>query len=101
MLNKVTIFDTRVNEGTAKKTGVAYRIAEAQCLLHATAEGEPQMVGQLMLPKGMPDPVPGDYIAEFRMAVGQDGKLGARLHKLNPVAPVPRAAAPVNQPPKA
>lgn len=98
MLNKIQVVDVRVQEGTAKKTGQPYRIAEAQCILFPSEPGAGMLVGKLQIPKGMDDPEPGEYLAEFRMAQFQDGSLGARLHKLSPVAPKPQAQPAANKP---
>lgn len=91
MTQRLTIFDVRITEGVAKKSGLPYRIAEAQCLLHKTDEKESSLVGTLSLPKGMEDPKPGDYHVEFRMGVDFEGNIGARVHKLEPVIAQPRA----------
>lgn len=78
------ILSVEKRSGISKKTGVPtpYEMTVAQCVVH----GEKIQVGELLLPKDMPEPKPGKYTGDFEIVVDFDKRIGGRLVKLNPVA---------------
>lgn len=80
-----------VKEGTAKKTGNAYKISEAHCVLR-DENGNASAVGVLNVPKSLEAAaVPGTYSASFALEAptyGENqGKIVATLSGLVPVPP--------------
>ena len=89
-----------------KKTGAPEEMRIAQCVVTSESvdKGQQVLVGELMVPKALADTPPGEYLAEFELAVGQDLRIGSRISKLHPVgqsAPVPRPAQSKEQDKKA
>ena len=63
---KLTILQVIKRGGIAKKTGNAWEIHAAQCVLEQSFEGETQiLVGTINLPDQLKAIQPGDYLAEF------------------------------------
>jgi hypothetical protein len=82
---KLTILDVAHRSGIAKKTGNAWAIHEAQCILEQeSTEGKALLVGTLNLPDTLKDSTPGDYLAEFSFFRSMDGKLEPRVVSLMP-----------------
>lgn len=82
---KLTIIDVAHRSGIAKKTGNAWAIHEAQCILEQeSTEGKALLVGTLNLPDTLKDSTPGDYLAEFSFFRSMDGKLEPRVVSLMP-----------------
>jgi len=98
---KLTILAIVTNSGTSKKTGLAFNIRTAHCVLTQQSEGagEEVVVGTINLPpKRFEDLQPGDYLAEFSfgMGYGQDqGRLVPQIVSLTAFGtpkPQPKAA---------
>lgn len=70
-----------------KKTGAPEQMKLAQCIVtsESAEKGQQIVVGELMMPKSLHDTPPGQYLAEFELAVGQDLRIGSRLIKLHPI----------------
>lgn len=77
-----------------KKTGAKEELKLAQCVVTSNSEekGQQVVVGELMMPKHLHDTQPGQYLAEFELAVGQDLRIGSRLTKLHKVGAAPSSA---------
>lgn len=88
---KVTIIHVEPLDGTSKKTGAEYHMRLAQCIVttaNAGPDGKPvekRMVGELVLPESLKDTRPGDYVAEFELAISRDKRVGAQLVALTPL----------------
>lgn len=86
----IQVLRVSVREGVSRKTGNAYKMAEAQCVYSApnpeTGEIEPS-VGTLLLPRGQEDARPGNYLAGFTLRTNREGRVEAVISKLAP-APV-------------
>lgn len=88
------ILSTETKEGVGKKSGQAYKMVVAQCVLTDTQTGEIK-VGELTLPKDVADPKPGHYKATFKIGVDfQTKKIGGILAGLEPVQARPASPAP-------
>lgn len=82
---KLTILDVAHRSGTSKKTGNAWAIHEAQCILEQEdANGKSVVVGTINLPDTLKESAPGDYLAEFSFFKSMDGKLEPRVVSLVP-----------------
>lgn len=89
---KITILAINLRSGTSKKTGRAYEIHEAQCVLESFSDkGAEIHVGMINLTDGQVKQVdgkfPSDWIAEFALGqgMGQDaGRIVARIVNLVP-----------------
>jgi hypothetical protein len=82
---KLTILDVAHRSGTSKKTGNAWAIHEAQCILEQeNEEGKSIVVGTINLPEVLKDAAPGDYLAEFSFFKSMEGKLEPRVVSLVP-----------------
>lgn len=92
----ITIVGVKNIDYRNKRTGAPGQLRLAQCIVtsHDEEKGEQTVVGELMLPSQLHDAIKGQYLAEFELSVGQDLRIGARLTKLHPVAPVAPAARP-------
>lgn len=77
------ILSVEKRSGVSRKSAVPtpFEMIVAQCVVH----GEKIQVGELVLPKGMEEPKPGRYSADFEVAVDFDKRITARLVKLNPI----------------
>jgi hypothetical protein len=67
MKAKLEILSLEKQSGVSKKSGNAYEIRKAHVVLHRD-DGNKE-VAVLMVPKGVPDPIPGVYEAEFGISV--------------------------------
>lgn len=83
----VEIVSTKTRTGTSRKSGNAYSMEICQCIVR----GEDVLVGELILPKDHPVPVPGLYRAEFEVAVGFDKSVHGQLKRLYPYVPAKQA----------
>lgn len=82
---KLTILDVAHRSGIAKKTGNAWAIHEAQCILEQEdSEGKSLLVGTINLPDALKESAPGDYLAEFSFFRSMEGKLEPRVVSLVP-----------------
>jgi hypothetical protein len=82
---KLTILDVAHRSGISKKTGNAWAIHEAQCILEQEdSEGKKIVVGTINLPEVLKDSAPGDYLAEFSFFKSSEGKLEPRVVSLMP-----------------
>jgi len=83
---KLTILQVIQRGGTSKKTGLAWEIHSAQCILEQETEkeGKQLLVGTINLPKDLKESQPGDYLAEFSFQQAMDGKLEPRIVSLVP-----------------
>lgn len=78
---RITVVAVEVKSGTSKKSNQPYSMTVCQCVVH---QGERVTVGELVLPKGHPDVVPGDYDATFTVQVGFDKRIGGVVERLTP-----------------
>lgn len=78
------ILSVEKRSGISRKSAVPtpFEMIVAQCVVH----GEKIQVGELVLPKGMEEPKPGKYSAEFEVAVDYDKRISSRLIKLVPIS---------------
>lgn len=91
--SKLQILATDNRSGKSKKTGDAYSMDVAQCAVHF-ADGK-LLVGDLVLPKGMPVPKPGFYDAVFEVGVSFQKQVAGYLVSLIPCAqPAPAVLKP-------
>ncbi|REE20725.1 hypothetical protein B0G71_3863 [Paraburkholderia sp. BL27I4N3] len=86
---KLTILSINTRSGTSQKTGRAYTIREAQCILEQQSAdaGTNIVVGVINLPEALAERQPGEYLAEFALAQGNgndSGKLVPRIVSLVP-----------------
>ncbi|QHE94252.1 cellulose synthase [Pandoraea fibrosis] len=85
---KLTILSVNTRSGTSQKTGRAYTIREAQCILEQATDGVANIVvGVINLPDALADRQPGEYLAEFALAQGNGtdaGRLVPRIVSLVP-----------------
>lgn len=81
MQKRLQILFAEEKSGKSKKSGNDYKMTVCQCIL----TGEKPQVGELVLPKDHPLPVPGHYDATFELAVDYDKRIGARVVALHPV----------------
>lgn len=88
----IQVLRVTVREGVSRKSGLQYRMAEAQCVYSArnpeTGEIEPS-VGTLLLPRGQEDVRPGNYLATFTLRTNREGRVEAVIERL---LPAPAAA---------
>ena len=91
----INIAGFKIIEYRNKRTGAPEQMKLAQCVVTSqdAEKGEVIVVGELVLPKQLHDATKGQYLAEFELSVGQDLRIGSRLTKLHPVAPVARPTA--------
>lgn len=86
---KLTIISINERSGVSQKTGRAYTIREAQCILEQSVDGAQKIVvGVINLPEALAkERSPGDYLAEFALDTGNGtdaGKLVPRIVSLIP-----------------
>lgn len=95
MKNVIQIIYVQPVTGTSRKSGAAYDLRLAQCIVERTDDnGNPApLVGELMLPEKFKDTVPGRYEVTFELMVGSDKRIGSRVSEMTPL-PRPAAAAP-------
>ena len=84
MKNVIQILYVHPITGTSRKTGNAYDMRAAQCVIEKVdANGQPApMIGELMLPDAYKDITPGRYDVEFEIAIGSDKRVGSRVSKM-------------------
>lgn len=82
---KLKVLQVINRSGTSKKTGNAWSISSAQCVLEQEIEGKPQLlVGTINLPDSLKETEPGDYIANFAFFQSMEGRLEPRITSLQP-----------------
>lgn len=92
MQSILEILTIHVREGVAKRTGTAYRIPEAHCVLR-NDDNTVAAVGVLIIPKDLEEQAKagGTYTAGFTLEAGSfgenQGRIVARLASLTPVQP--------------
>jgi hypothetical protein len=78
--------------GTAKKTGNAYDMRLAQCIVHQpnkeTGVIEP-LVGELVLPAQYKDLQRGTYEVDFRLSISQQKRVESVVDTITPYMPKP------------
>lgn len=96
---KLTILAINSRSGTSQKTGRPYSMHEAQCVITAQREGQPEQinVGTVMVADALKDTPPGDYLPDFGTRV-RDGRIDFEVVGLKPLnrggaRPAPSAAA--------
>lgn len=82
--NKHLINIVAVNKesGIAKKTGNAWEMHKAQCVV--TGPDGSTKIGELILPKALADTKPGKYLAEFQLAVSFERIVIPQIIALHP-----------------
>jgi len=101
MQSILEILCINVKSGTSKKSGAAYSIPEAQCILR-NDDGTAAAVGVIVIPKILEDVAkPGLFTCSFALQAStfgdEAGRIVARLVGLTPVPPqAARRAAPVS-----
>lgn len=85
--HKVKIVSVNTLAFRSRKTGEPGEMKFAQCIVTSETEdkGEQVVVGELLLPKHLADISPGDYVADFELAVDQTKRIAARLVNLHPI----------------
>ncbi|HHX4059050.1 TPA: cellulose synthase [Burkholderia contaminans] len=98
---KLTVLAIVTKTGSSRKTGLAFTIRTAHCILtqHSEGGGEEVVVGTINLPsKKFEDIQPGDYLAEFSFGEGyglDQGRLVPQIVSLTAFGtpkPQPKAA---------
>lgn len=86
---EILVINTK--EGTSKKSGQAYRIPEAQCVLR-NDDGSVAAVGVLVIPKQLEDVAkPGIFTGSFALEAATFGENQGRIvAKLVGLTPVPQ-----------
>lgn len=103
MKNVIQIIHVHPISGTSRKTGNAYDMRAAQCIIEkvdANGNAAP-MIGELMLPDAYKDIPPGRYDVEFEIAIGSDKRVGSRVSKMTPIPRSSASAAAAAAPAKA
>jgi hypothetical protein len=99
MKNIITVVGVNKVSGTSKKSGNAYDMRMAQCIVELTDEaGNPApLIGELVLPEKFKDTPAGRYEVTFEVMVDRDRRIGSRVASMTPVgrpaAPAAAAAA--------
>ncbi|MCA1323754.1 hypothetical protein [Herbaspirillum sp. alder98] len=73
--------------GVGKKTGNAYDMRFAQCIVHHINKDSGQvepLVGELLLPKQYNDIPRGMYEVDFRLSVAQDKRIQSVVDSITP-----------------
>lgn len=79
--------------GTSRKTGNAYEMFQAQCIVQTkgldqeTGAPLPPFVGVMTLANHLKETPPGLYEADFDLIQGRDNTVAARISTLRSVAP--------------
>jgi hypothetical protein len=96
MKNIITVVGVNKVAGTSKKSGNAYDMRMAQCIVELTDDqGNPApLIGELVLPEKFKDTPPGRYEVTFEVMVDRDRRIGSRVSSMTPVSR-PAPAAPV------
>ena len=99
---KLQILEVVKRSGISKKTGNAWEIHAAQCVLTQEVEGKSQIVvGTINLPDQLKTVAPGEYLADFAFFQSMEGKLEPRITSLVPFGmsgPKPKAGAGLGAP---
>ena len=84
--HRVRIVHINSLDYVSKKTGQSGQMKLAQCIVTSESEegGEKIVVGELLLPKHLSDIIPGDYLADFELALDREKRIGSRLVSLMP-----------------
>ena len=92
MKNIIQIIYVQQVTGQSKKTGNAYDMRMAQCIVEAVDEnGNPTpLIGELVLPEKFKDTLPGRYEVTFEVMVDRDKRIGSRVAAM---VPAPRQSA--------
>jgi hypothetical protein len=103
MKNIIQIIYVQPITGTSRKTGNAYDMRAAQCIVERFDDNGTAipLVGELMLPDAFKDIPPGRYEVTFELHVGSDKRIGSRVSSMTPIAREAREARPVASPAKA
>ena len=100
MKNTIQILHVTQVAGMSKKTGNAYDMRMAQCIVHKVNREsgvvEP-LIGELVLPERFKDTPPGMYEVEFEVSISRDKRVESQVATITPVSP--GAAKPSSQPP--
>lgn len=95
MKSKIQILYVSVLAGRSAKTGNAYDIRLAQCIVHKTNPKtgviEP-LVGELMLPEAFKDTPPGTYEVEFEVAIDKTKRVTSQVYSIAPYVEAAKAA---------
>lgn len=97
----VEILAVNRESGTSKKTGNAWEMFKAQCII--TSDNRTK-IGELIMPKHLVDTTPGKYLVEFELDVSFDRVVVPRIIALHPhgAANSPVRGTPLKEPqPKA
>lgn len=82
---KLKVLQVINRSGVSKKTGNAWSIFSAQCVLEQEVDGKQElMVGTINLPEALQKTEPGDYLANFAFFQSMEGKLEPRITALQP-----------------
>lgn len=84
---KIQILSCEQKSGMSKKNGQPWSMFVCQAVTHGAHEdGTPKvLVGELILPRGMPAVQPGMYVGGFEVAVDpQTKRIGGQLVSLEP-----------------
>lgn len=99
MKNTINIIHVAKLAGVGKKSGNAYDMRLAQCIIELTDEaGNPApLIGELVLPEKFKETAPGRYEVTFEVMVDSNKRVGSRVASMTPIvrsAPAaPKAAA--------
>lgn len=98
MKNIIQIINVVVVAGTSRKTGAAYDMRMAQCIIERNDPdtGAPApLIGELVLPQKFKDTVPGRYEVEFEISVDQTKRVGSVVSAME-LIPNGRVASPAS-----
>lgn len=97
MQSRIQILHITHKDGVSKKSGNAYEMRFAQCIVHSVEpSGEVvPLVGELILPKEFNAMGPGDYLVDFKVMIDQNKRVGAVVSSMVPY-PAKAAAAPAS-----
>lgn len=89
MKNIIQILCITSISGTSKKTGNAYDMRMAQCIVHKpnrdTGIVEP-LVGELVLPERFKETQPGMYEVEFEVSISREKRVESQVASITPVS---------------
>lgn len=92
---KLSILQIIKRGGISQKTGRAWEIHSAQCVLEQETEGQKQLlVGTINLPDHLKAAEPGEYLADFGFFQSMEGRLEPRITSLVPFGPPSARAKP-------
>lgn len=82
---KLSILQVIKRGGVSLKTGRAWEIHSAQCVLEQESDGQKQLlVGTINLPDHLKAAEPGEYLADFGFFQSMEGRLEPRITSLVP-----------------